>query len=139
MIEKDSVRQFVRNLKPTPKPLLQQISRQVPADAADLLLKLLTFNPNKRLSANVIDLNEFKGQEALNHPFFSDLSSTLQPLTCENKYNAEWEEQFEMGFVLLRRVMSTQDQSVLWTQFLKEQEYYPTVKCRYQAKRSFVC
>ena len=54
MIEKDSVRQYVQNLQPIPKPLLRIISRQVPSDAADLLLKLLTFNPNKRISANVI-------------------------------------------------------------------------------------
>lgn len=114
MIEKDSVRQFIQNMQPTPKPLLQQLSRQVPSDAADLLMKLLTFNPNKRVSAI----------EALNHPFFSDLSSTLQPLTCKNRYDIDWED----------RVVSTQDQSVLWTQFLKEQEYYPVVKCRYQAK-----
>ena len=61
MIEKDSVRQFVQNLQPTPKPLLQQISRQVPSDAADLLLKLLTFNPNKRISANVIYIDSVNG------------------------------------------------------------------------------
>lgn len=139
MIEKDSVRQFVQNLQPIPKPLLRIISRQVPSDAADLLLKLLTFNPNKRISANVIYVDSVNVQEALNHPFFSDLSSTLQPLTCKSKYDAEWEERFEIGNFVIHRVMSTHDQSVLWTQFLKEQEYYPVVKCKYQAKQSFVC
>ena len=63
MIEKDSVRQFIQNMQPTPKPLLQQLSRQVPSDAADLLMKLLTFNPNKRVSAIVSAASSLNGRK----------------------------------------------------------------------------
>lgn len=53
MIEKAEVREFVRRKRVQPRPFLQTISRAVPEDAADLMLKMLTFNPAKRISAAV--------------------------------------------------------------------------------------
>ncbi|KAK8796644.1 hypothetical protein WA588_000772 [Blastocystis sp. NMH] len=82
MIENASIRAELQKRVVSPKPLLKQFSRWIPASAGDLLLKLLQFNPSKRISAT----------EALQHPFFSDLGNTLQPLTCPNKYELNWEE-----------------------------------------------
>ena len=53
MIEKAEVREFVRRKRVEERPFLQCLSRAVPEDAADLMLKMLTFNPAKRISAAV--------------------------------------------------------------------------------------
>ena len=53
MVEKRSVREHLRSKSVVPQPFLQCISRDVPRDAADLLFKMLAFNPLKRISAAV--------------------------------------------------------------------------------------
>lgn len=53
MIENESLRDELQKRTFSPKPLLKQFSRWIPASAGDLLLKLLQFNPAKRLSATV--------------------------------------------------------------------------------------
>lgn len=53
MIENESIRAELQKRVFSPKPLLKQFSRWIPASAGDLLLKLLQFNPAKRLSATV--------------------------------------------------------------------------------------
>ncbi|KAK8820908.1 hypothetical protein WA556_005222 [Blastocystis sp. ATCC 50177/Nand II] len=111
MVENEAVRARIRGRRVQRRPLLQELSRAIPADAADLLLSLLQFNPEKRLSAN----------EALHHRFFVDLVSTLQPADCTEQYDGEWEEG-------LRHHSSN---SAMLKEFIREQQHYPVVKCRY--------
>ena len=53
MIEKAEIREFVRRKRVEQRPFLQCISRAVPEDVADLMMKMLRFNPAKRISAAV--------------------------------------------------------------------------------------
>ena len=93
MVENEAVRARIRGRRVQRRPLLQELSRAIPADAADLLLSLLQFNPEKRLSANVGVCGGHEAKEALHHRFFVDLVSTLQPADCTEQYDGEWEEE----------------------------------------------
>ena len=48
------------------------MSETIPAQAKDLISKLLIINPDKRLGAN--DINEL-----ILHPFFSDIDTDFKP------------------------------------------------------------
>ncbi|KAM7455646.1 hypothetical protein BLSTO_03596 [Blastocystis sp. subtype 1] len=121
MVENEAVRARIRGRRVQRRPLLQELSRAIPADAADLLLSLLQFNPEKRLSANVGVRGGHEAKEALHHRFFVDLVSTLQPADCTEQYDGEWEEG-------LRHHSSN---SAMLKEFIREQQHYPVVKCRY--------
>ena len=54
MIEKEEVREYIRNHEILTEPSFHKcFSREVPDSGLDLMMKLLQFNPNKRLSAMV--------------------------------------------------------------------------------------
>ena len=81
MVEKTTVREYLRSKTVVAQPFLQCISRNVPHDAADLLFKMLAFNPVKRISA----------AEALQHPFFAGLKDEVPPVVCEEHFDLRWE------------------------------------------------
>lgn len=59
MIEKPEVREYVRNYQiHEGKSFRESFSREIPDDGFDLLMGLLAFNPNNRLSAQVSKIEE---------------------------------------------------------------------------------
>lgn len=54
-------------------------------DALDLLMKLLQFNPTKRITI----------EDALNHPFLSDVKNAEDESSCEDKVNFEITEEMK--------------------------------------------
>lgn len=93
MVEKPTVREYLRSKTVVAQPFLQCISRNVPHDAADLLFKMLAFNPVKRISAAVTTQRLSHPQEALQHPFFAGLKDEVPPVVCEEHFDLRWENE----------------------------------------------
>lgn len=131
MVEKESVRSRIRGWRTERRPLLQELSREIPVDAASLLLSLLQFNPAKRLSAKVGACLGNEEKEALHHRFFVDLVATLQPVDCAQEYDGEWEERCGWESRISGSLRRNCCSSAMLKEFIQEQQHYPVVKCKY--------
>ena len=131
MVENPSVRSRIRGWRTERRPLLQELSREIPADAANLLMALLQFNPAKRLSAKVGVWLGSEDKEALHHRFFVDLVSTLQPVDCVQEYDGGWEERWGWRSGVRGSLRRNCCNRAMLKEFIQEQQHYPVVKCKY--------
>lgn len=63
-------------------------------NAIDLLLKMLTFSPDKRITI----------EDAVNHPYFSNFAHLGMPPKSETKFDWSW-DQFELSKELLQKLI----------------------------------
>lgn len=77
--------QFIRNLKPQKKVPFKSLYPKAHPDALDLLEKMLTFNPNKRITVD----------DALAHPYLASLSTEGDLKGDDNLCKAKFDFKFE--------------------------------------------
>lgn len=83
---------YLKSLKERPKKNLQQKFPGSPPEAIDLLGKMLIFNPSKRIKVN----------EALEHPFFSDIRDPKKEEEAEFNLEFEFEGEENLNIQKLR-------------------------------------
>lgn len=74
-IDSPHVSSIIAKLPPVEKPDLSAFIPNAPDDAVDLMQKLMTVNPNKRLNV----------QEALEHPYLKQFHNDSSEPTCERR------------------------------------------------------
>lgn len=74
-IDSPHASKIISSLPPIEKPDLHTIIPNMPDDALDLMEKLMTINPNKRLTV----------QEALEHPYLSQFHNDANEPVCKKK------------------------------------------------------
>jgi len=79
-IKTPEARQWVAHMKPYKGRSLQKIFSEATPDALDLLTRMLQLDPNERIAVD----------EALAHPFFSELHNPAKEVTCE-KFDISFE------------------------------------------------
>lgn len=98
-ISNDKALDYIKSLNKQPKIPFEQIYKQANPLAVDLLEKMLTFNPNKRISVT----------EALEHPYLKDLHSPASEIVCEDAFDFEFERIKMTKPILQRFVMEEID------------------------------
>ena len=85
-IQIDRSRDFIKGLEKKEGKMKKMIEdSNINPLAGDLLLKMLRFNPNKRISV----------QEAIAHPYFQEYSKILgEPPQVPKKFDWSWEQGF---------------------------------------------
>eukprot|EP00697_Spironema_sp_BW2_P004729 gnl/Spiro4/16410_TR8815_c0_g1_i1.p1 gnl/Spiro4/16410_TR8815_c0_g1~~gnl/Spiro4/16410_TR8815_c0_g1_i1.p1 ORF type:complete len:420 (-),score=68.40 gnl/Spiro4/16410_TR8815_c0_g1_i1:66-1325(-) len=79
----DKAQRYVRSLPPSPKIPLSRFFPTANPNAIDLLEKMLTFNPQTRITV----------EEALAHPYFRTLHDPNDEPTCDSVFSFDFEAQ----------------------------------------------
>lgn len=74
--------QYIQSMEGKPPVPLKQIYPKANPLALDLMEKMLTFNPKKRISV----------EEALDHPYFKGLRIKKTEVACDEKFNFDFEK-----------------------------------------------
>mmetsp|Transcript_27899 Transcript_27899/g.44397 ORF Transcript_27899/g.44397 Transcript_27899/m.44397 type:complete len:388 (-) Transcript_27899:327-1490(-) len=102
-ITNEHARKFVENYtaKLKAENLLPEKYKGMSKDAMDLMMKMLQFNPHKRISVN----------QALEHPFFKDVRKPKTELVCNTKFDFSFEEKMKGRDDLVREFVA---EAKLW-------------------------
>jgi mitogen-activated protein kinase 1/3 len=85
---------YIKNLpKPPPSSLIAEISQKASPEAVDLLMKMLRFDPENRITV----------KEAIKHPYFKQFSQ-LDPPESENVFDWSWDA-IEVDRSMLQRLI----------------------------------
>mmetsp|Transcript_10456 Transcript_10456/g.25544 ORF Transcript_10456/g.25544 Transcript_10456/m.25544 type:complete len:402 (-) Transcript_10456:218-1423(-) len=86
-ITNEHAKKFVENFgkKLQPQNKLPEMYRDMPPDAMDLMMKMLEFNPHKRISVD----------EALEHPFYKDIRKKKHEWVCDKKFDFTFEKRLK--------------------------------------------
>jgi len=82
-VTSEKAKRFMRKLPEKPRILLNQQFPGTPSNAIDLLSKMLTIHPAKRITID----------EALSHPFLSSLHSPEDEPVCESNFDFSFENE----------------------------------------------
>eukprot|EP00457_Paulinella_chromatophora_P004342 gb/GEZN01004354.1/.p1 GENE.gb/GEZN01004354.1/~~gb/GEZN01004354.1/.p1 ORF type:complete len:422 (+),score=58.60 gb/GEZN01004354.1/:39-1304(+) len=77
-----AARQYIEDLGNIPAPDWKEKFPKATPEAADLLGKMLLFNPKRRITVD----------QALAHPFFASLIGDVRPKTAKSKFDFSWED-----------------------------------------------
>jgi serine/threonine protein kinase len=84
-IGNESALKYIKSLPKRSKQSFQTLYPNANPVGLDLLNKMLTFNPNSRISA----------EECINHPYFEGLHNPEEDLTCPKTFDWSWDN-FEL-------------------------------------------
>uniref|UniRef100_A0A7S2TF98 Protein kinase domain-containing protein n=1 Tax=Lotharella oceanica TaxID=641309 RepID=A0A7S2TF98_9EUKA len=83
-ITNEHAKKFVENFgkKLKPENLLPKMYQKMSPDAMDLMIRMLEFNPQKRISVD----------QALEHKFYKDIRKIKHEITCDKKFDFSFEK-----------------------------------------------
>ena len=82
-IRREKAREYIRQLPKKRKVPWRVLFPNAKSDALDLLEKMLTFNPEKRITV----------EEALKHPYLAALHDPTDEPSCSSKFNFDFENE----------------------------------------------
>ncbi|KAL9244347.1 hypothetical protein vseg_018133 [Gypsophila vaccaria] len=82
-LHSEDAKRYIRQLPPQPRQPLGQLFSHVHPLAIDLVEKMLTFDPTKRISV----------EEALSHPYLARLHDIADEPTCSEQFSFDFERQ----------------------------------------------
>ncbi|XP_042510787.1 mitogen-activated protein kinase 3-like [Macadamia integrifolia] len=107
-VRNEDARRFIRQLSPHPRQPFAQIFPHVHPDAIDLIEKMLTFDPNRRITV----------EEALAHPYLARLHDIADEPVCPEPFSFEFERQAltedQMKEMIYREAIAFNPEYVIW-------------------------
>lgn len=82
-LQNEDARRYIRQLPPQPRQPLRQIFPHVNPLAIDLIEKMLTFDPTRRITV----------EEALSHPYLARLHDIADEPICQEPFSFDFEQQ----------------------------------------------
>ncbi|KNA13378.1 hypothetical protein SOVF_117550 [Spinacia oleracea] len=82
-LQNEDARRYIRQLPPQPRQELKQVFPHVNPLAIDLIEKMLTFDPTRRITV----------EEALSHPYLARLHDIADEPTCQKPFSFDFEQQ----------------------------------------------
>lgn len=82
-LHNEDARRYIRQLSPQPRQPLRQVFPHVNPLAIDLIEKMLTFDPTRRITV----------EEALSHPYLARLHDIADEPVCQKPFSFDFEQQ----------------------------------------------
>ncbi|XP_043711000.1 mitogen-activated protein kinase 3-like [Telopea speciosissima] len=107
-VRNEDARRFIRQLSPHPRQPFAQIFSHVHPDAIDLIEKMLTFDPTRRITV----------EEALAHPYLARLHDIADEPVCPEPFSFEFERQAltedQMKEMIYREALAFNPEYIVW-------------------------
>ncbi|XP_010260161.1 PREDICTED: mitogen-activated protein kinase 3-like [Nelumbo nucifera] len=107
-VKNEDARRFIRQLPPHPRQPFSKMFPHVHPDAIDLIERMLTFNPTKRITV----------EEALAHPYLARLHDIADEPVCPEPFSFEFEKQAlveeQMKEMIYREAIEFNPEYAIW-------------------------